>query len=209
MVSEQRILTDNSLVSRLDSCLLRLEMFFALLSGLAVFGLVLLAVVSVSGRNFFNAPLQGYVDWIEQAMPLIAFMGIALVQRNGGHIRMDMWIGTLKGRTFYGVEFVTTLMILVLMILLTWGSFSHFSRSIDFSAPMFSRDSSIDIALPLWPAKMIVPLVFSTVCLRLALQLWGYGRLWINPRQVPVSIPLVINAVTQARQEAESLEKSG
>ncbi len=48
---------------------------------------MVLAVISVGGRNLMNAPLPGYVDWIEQAMPLIAFMGIAFVQREGGHIR--------------------------------------------------------------------------------------------------------------------------
>ena len=59
---------------------------------------MLLAVVSVGGRNFFNQPLPGYVDWIEQAMPLIAFMGIAYVKRDGGHIRMDILVGSLRGR---------------------------------------------------------------------------------------------------------------
>jgi TRAP-type mannitol/chloroaromatic compound transport system permease small subunit len=41
---------------------------------------------------------------------------------------------------------------------------------------LFSRDSSIDIGLPLWPAKLVVPLAFTLLWLRLVLQLWGYGR---------------------------------
>ena len=65
---------------------------------------------------------------------------------------------------------------LVLMVLLVWGSFSHFLRSFDFAAPLWSRDSSFDIRLPLWPAKLIVPVAFSVMCLRLVLQLWGYAR---------------------------------
>ena len=40
----------------------RLETFLALLSGHAVFTLMLLAVVSVSGCNFLKQPLSGYVD---------------------------------------------------------------------------------------------------------------------------------------------------
>ncbi|MEM1021752.1 MAG: TRAP transporter small permease, partial [Pseudomonadota bacterium] len=84
MATPSLVLQDGSALSTLDRKLLVLERLFALLSGLAVFSLMVLAVVSVSGRNFMNAPLPGYVDWIEQAMPLIAFMGVAFVMREGG-----------------------------------------------------------------------------------------------------------------------------
>lgn len=74
MAGSAAVLEDGSLISRWDRQLLRLERVMALISGLAVFSLMVLAVVSVGGRNAFNAPLPGYVDWIEQVMPLIAFM---------------------------------------------------------------------------------------------------------------------------------------
>jgi len=70
MATASLVLSDNSTLSKLDHKLLGLERGLALVSGLAVFSLMLLAVTSVSGRNAFNAPLPGYVDWIEQAMPL-------------------------------------------------------------------------------------------------------------------------------------------
>jgi TRAP-type mannitol/chloroaromatic compound transport system permease small subunit len=89
---------DGSFLSRIDKKLYQLESTLALASGLAIFSLMLLAVVSVAGWHFFNMSLPGYVDWIEQAMPLIAFMGIAYTQRNGGHIRMDMLVARLSGR---------------------------------------------------------------------------------------------------------------
>ena len=92
MASHSSVLTDNSLLSKLDQRLYKLESAFALLSGLAVFSLMMLAVISVTGRHSINQPLPGYVDWIEQAMPLIAFMGVAYTQRNGGHIRMDILV---------------------------------------------------------------------------------------------------------------------
>ena len=154
MAGNAAVMEDGSLISRLDRKLLQLEQVFALLSGLAVFSLMLLAVVSVGGRNAFNAPLPGYVDWIEQAMPLIAFMGIAYVQRDGSHIRMDIVVGALRGRALWLFELISVLLMLVLMLALVWGSWSHFSRSFDFAAPLWSRDSSIDISLPIWPAKL-------------------------------------------------------
>ncbi|MFA3916236.1 TRAP transporter small permease subunit [Ruegeria hyattellae] len=203
MAGSSLVLSDDSLLSRVDQRLYRLEGVLALLSGLAVFSLMLLAVVSVGGRNLLNQPLPGYVDWIEQAMPLIAFMGISYTQRDGGHIRMDMIVGKLRGRTLYLVEFITTLAILILMALLVWGSWAHFARSFDFGAPLWSRDSSMDIALPIWPAKLLAPVAFGVLCLRLVLQLIAYGRAFRDNEPRPVAVPLVADAATQAAMEAE------
>ncbi|GGO62381.1 TRAP-type C4-dicarboxylate transport system, small permease component [Roseovarius pacificus] len=203
MAGAASVLSDDSRLSRVDQTLYKLERLLALLSGLAVFALMILAVISVAGRNFFNQPLPGYVDWIEQAMPLIAFMGVAYTQRDGGHIRMDIVVGALRGRWLYLAEIVTTLAILILVVLLVWGSWAHFERSFDWNSPLWSRDSSMDIALPLWPAKLLAPVAFSVLCLRLILQLWGFGRaFWLGEAQ-PVAVPLVLDAATQAAQEAE------
>lgn len=196
---------DDTRLSRLDRALYRVESALAVLAGIAVFGLMLMAVVSVGGRNFFNQPIPGYVDWIEQAMPLIAFMGLSCVQRDGGHIRMDLLVGRLRGRTLWAAEFVTTLAVLILTILLVWGSWAHFERSFDLDAPMWSRDSSMDIGLPLWPAKLLAPVAFSVLALRLALQLWAYGRAVIRGGDRPVAVPIPEDTATLARREAEQV----
>ncbi|AAV95094.1 TRAP transporter small permease [Ruegeria pomeroyi] len=205
MAGHASVLQDGSALSRLDRALLRLERGLALISGLAVFSLMLLAVVSVGGRNAMNAPLPGYVDWIEQAMPLIAFMGIAFVQREGGHIRMDLVIGQLKGRALWLFELVSVLLILGLMMLLVWGSWAHFLRAFDMGAPLWSRDSSIDIGIPLWPSKLLAPVAFSVLCLRLGLQVWGYGRAFVLGLEAPVAVPLIQDVAAQAAAEAEQL----
>lgn len=206
MAGHSSVLEDGSLLSRLDRHLLKFERFLALISGLAVFGLMVLAVVSVGGRNLFNRPLAGYVDWIEQLMPLIAFMGISFVQREGGHIRMDIVIGMLRGRALWLFELVSVILIFVLMAALVWGSWAHFQRSFDFDAPMWSNDSSIDIGLPIWPAKLLAPVAFSVLCLRLALQIWGYGRAFLLGLANPVAVPLIEDTAAVAAHEAEQLE---
>lgn len=202
MAGASLVLSDDSTASRIDRQLVKLEKFMALISGLAVFSLMILAVVSVGGRNAMNQPIPGYVDWIEQAMPLIAFMGIAYTQREGGHIRMDLLVGALRGRALWLAELVTTLAILVLMVLLVWGSWAHFQRSFDWSAPLFSRDSSMDIGLPIWPAKLVVPVAFSVICLRLVLQLWIYIKAFVTGAEQPAGIPLPADAATLAAMEA-------
>ena len=208
MAGSAAVLEDSSLLSRLDRALRPLERFMALLSGIAAFSLMFLAAWSVTGREFFASPLPGYVDLIEALMPLIAIMGVSYVQREGGHIRMDIVIGNLKGRVLWLLELLSILLILLLMIALVWGAWSHFDRSFDCARPWCSRDSSIDISLPAWPSKLLVPVAFGVLCLRLALQAVGYARAFWFGLDRPVAVPLILSVAEQARAETEALDGS-
>lgn len=207
MAGASPVLEDGSHLSRIDRGLLRLERFFALLAGLAIFSLMLLAVRSVGGRVIFNAPLSGYVDWIEQLMSLIAILAVSFAQRDGTHIRMDILVSHLKGRALWLFELVGVLLILALVLLLIWGSWAHFQRSFDWNAPMWSRDSTTDINLPIWPAKLLVPVAFSVLALRLCVQVVGYGRALLQGLEAPVAVPMVLDVAAQAAAEAEGLDE--
>lgn len=205
MAETAAVLEDSSLLSRLDRALLPVERFCALLSGLAIFSLMFLAAYSVTGRKFFGAPMLGYVDYIEAAMPIIAIMGVSYVQREGAHIRMDMLVGALKGRVLWLFELLSVLLILVLIVALTWGAWEHFARSFDCARPLCSRDSSIDIGLPTWPSKLVVPVAFCVLVLRLILQAVGYGRALVLGLKRPVAVPLNLSVAEQAQAEAGQL----
>jgi len=202
MAGSSAVLEDNSTYSRLERTLLKLERVLCLLSGLAIFSLMVLAVVSVGGRNTINQPLPGYVDFIEQILPMIAFLGISFTQREGGHIRMDILVGQLKGRALWLAEIITVFFMLVLMLLLVWGSWEHFLRAFDFGAPYWSTDSSVDLNIPIWPAKLLVPVSFGILTLRLFLQLYGYILAFIKNESRPVGLPLPKDAAAQAADEA-------
>ncbi|MEO0989753.1 MAG: TRAP transporter small permease [Pseudomonadota bacterium] len=206
MAGGAAVLEDSSTLSRLDRMLVPVERFCALLSGLAIFSLMFLAAYSVTGRKFFAAPMAGYVDYIEAMMPLIAIMGVSYVARDGTHIRMDMVIGALRGRVLWFFELVSVVLMLVLIVALTWGAWDHFGRSFDCARPFCSRDSTIDIALPLWPSKLVVPIAFAILVLRLCLQAVGYGRALVLGLERPVAVPLHLSVAEQARLEAEALE---
>jgi len=206
MAGSLSVLSDDSLLSRIDRRFYVLEKTIGFFAGAAVLALMFLAVISVGGRNLFNAPLPGYVDWMELTMPLIAFLGISYAMRDGGHIRMDILIGQLKGRALWAAEFVTTAVTLALIVLLIWGSWAHFDRSFDCSRPLCSSDSTIDIGMPLWPAKIVVPLCFAVLALRLVLQLWGYARAFAQGTETPVAVPLVKSAAEIAAEEAAHLQ---
>lgn len=204
MATNARVLEDDSLLSRLDRALFRIEGWMTVVAGLAVLSLMLLAVWSVGGRNFFQRPLPGYVDWIEQIMPAIALLGISYTQRVGGHIRLDLFVGRFRGRPLFVVEFITTLVMLLFALLLIWGTWAHFDRSFDLGRPLFSADSSIDIGLPIWPAKLIVPVALGVLSLRLVLQLVSYAR-GIRTGETPAGVPRVETPEEIALAEARAI----
>lgn len=199
--------------------LLPLEKVMALISGIAAFSLMFLAAYSVAGRQLdktflapaldaigvMDGPLLGYVDYIEALMPLIAIMGVSYVQREGAHIRMDIIIGQLRGRLLWFFELMAVLLILTLMIALVWGAWSHFDRSFDCARPLCSRDSSIDVSLPIWPSKLVVPVAFGVLVLRLVLQAFAYGRALVLGLESPPAVPLIQSVAEQAAAEADQV----
>jgi len=112
----------------------------------------------------------------------------------------------LKGRVLWAAELLSVVLILLLIVGLIWGSWAHFDRSFDMSRPLWSRDSTIDIGLPVWPSKILVPVAFSVLCLRLLLQIWAYGRALVLGLEEPVSVPLIQSVAEQAASEADQLE---
>jgi C4-dicarboxylate transporter, DctQ subunit len=199
MSSSSTVREDGSLLSRADQQFFKLESFLNLIGGGVIFAVVLLAVANILGRKLLNLPVSGYIDWTEQAMAFFAFLGLSYCQRLGGHIRMDIFVGSLRGRALWFFESISTFIMLVMTLFFIYGSYVHFLRSWTIG------DSSFDIELPTWPAKLIVPVAFTLLAIRLLLQLWGYMRAFKEGDDHPVAVPLIEDVVTQAANEAKTV----
>ncbi|MFW2372332.1 MAG: TRAP transporter small permease subunit [Gammaproteobacteria bacterium] len=199
MPSSTTIFEDQSKLSLADRSFFKLESALNLLGGIVIFLLVFLATANVLGRWLFDLSVSGYIDWVEQAMAFMAFLGIAYTKRQGGHIRMDILVSQLRGRMLWFVELLSTILMLIITLLLIYGSYLHFLRAYTLG------DSSLDIDLPTWPAKLVVPVALTVLALRLMLQIWGYFRAMVENSEQPVGIPLIEDAATVVAKEAESV----
>ncbi len=199
MSTSATVLEDGSKLSLADRLFFQLESLLNLAGGIVIFLLVLLATVNVLGRWLFDLPIDGYIDWVEQAMAFIAFLGIAYTKRLGGHIRMDIMVGHLHGRWLWFTELVSVCLMLMVTLVLIYGSYLHFWRAYSIG------DSSLDINLPTWPAKLVVPIALSVLALRLLLQLWGYALALKTGDERPIAVPLVESAADVTAKEAESV----
>ena len=179
----------------IDLALHRLESILNIFSGLIVFGLMFLGVVQILLRTVFRAPIFGYIDIVEIAMVGFAVLAISYVQRVGGHVRMELFVSKLKGRAHWLAETVSTALGLFIVGVLIPYSYFHFERAFNIG------DSTIDIEIVTWPAKLVVPVALSVLLIRLLIQFGGYIRLTINPSLDPVAIPLLKDVEDIAKEE--------
>lgn len=180
-----------------DRILKPIELSFTFIGGILVFALMILGMLQIILRNLFNAPIFGFVDMVEFGMVGFALLAIAYVQREGVHVRMEILVGALKGRALWLVEwFNTTLAVAIVAILIPY-TYQHFMRAYQFG------DSTLDIELPTWPGKLVVPVALSLLLIRLLIQWVGYLRLVISPDAQPVAVPLIKTVEEAAEEEIE------
>ena len=174
-----------------------------LVAGLLIFALMLLGVAQIVLRTVFRAPIFGYIDMVEVSMVGFAVLAVSFVQRVGGHVRMELLVGRLRGRTLWATEAAGSALALFIVAVLIPYSYRHFARAFEFG------DSTIDIEIVTWPAKLVVPVALAVLAGRLGVQLAGYVRLVIHPDREPVAVPLLKEveetAAENIRQTADAV----
>lgn len=198
-----------------DGLFFKLEKFLNLIAALVILGVMLVGVSQVVGRKLADflgdvfdknvpdalswiGPVPGYVDIIEMVMTIFAFIAIAYCQRLGGHVRMEIILGRLKGRVLYGLEIFGTLVALAVVLILMYFAYQHFGRAWEIG------DSTIDIELPIWPSKLLVPFAFLILAIRLSLNLAGFIRLFLNPDGDEIAVPHIESVDEQAQHEIDA-----
>ena len=182
-----------------DRLLTPFEDLANLLAAFAIFALMCLGVAQIVLRSVFNTPVTGYIDMVELSMASMAFLGAAYCQRLGAHVRMELLVGRLRGRTLWLVESFGLLVALFIIGTLIWHGWGHFMRSYTLG------DTTIDAEFPVWPSKLLVPVAFGLWWLRLAIQFVGSLRLAVDPSRAPEGVVLMKNVADQAQGEIEEI----
>lgn len=168
-----------------------------LIAAAAIFFLMFVGVFQIVGRTVFNAAIYGYIDYMEQASALFAFLGISYAQRVGAHIRMDLLLRGFSLRFLWAMELFAVLVALLAITTLIDSTWQNFLRAYELG------DSTIDIKLPVWPTKLLVPFVLVVLWIRLALQAADYLRLIRHPEALPIAVPVIETIEVQAQNEIQ------
>ncbi|MCG8547432.1 MAG: TRAP transporter small permease [Alphaproteobacteria bacterium] len=182
-------------LSKVDENFFKVESFFNYIAGIVIFMVMIFGVVQVVGRTVFNQPVPSYVDVIEIMMTVFCFLGISYCQKLGGHVRMEIILKRFKGRTFWALEVFGTVVAMLIIGVLLYYSFTHFQRA------FLLGDSTIDGDFVLWPSKLLVPVAFGLLSIRLTLNLIGFIRLYRKPTAAPIAVPVIETVDEQAEHE--------
>ena len=175
----------------------RLEDGMNLVAAAAIFFLMFVGVFQIVGRTAFDTAIYGYIDYMEQASALFAFLGISYAQRVGAHIRMDLLLRGFSMRFLWVMELFAVAIGLIIITVLVESTFQNFLRAWQLG------DSTMDIKLPVWPSKLMVPFALSLLWLRVVLQIVDYARLVRWPDAEPVAVPKLETVEEQAKAEIE------
>lgn len=182
------------LLRALDRALSPVENALGVAAAFVIFAVMIGTVVSI-GMRLAGTPLPQYLELSEQFTAVMAFAGVALAQRLGAHVRMELVIGALKHRLRWLLEATATFLGLVVILILIRYSWDFFLSAWRVG------DTTLDYGFPTWPAKLLVPAAFAIWALRLCIELAGFIRLLIWPTAAPVAVPLVKSAAEQAEDE--------
>ena len=137
--------------------------------------LMLLVFAQVIARSpLFRSPIVGYLDFMEMMMVLLVFLTLAYCQREGGHIRVELFMTrVLKegSRRYHAVEFL-----FLLLSLMTFGFIVIHS----LEGALYARqvgDSTLTIYMPTWPFRMAVVIGSLVLCLRFLVQM-AWSATW-------------------------------
>jgi TRAP-type C4-dicarboxylate transport system permease small subunit len=128
-----------------DRSLGRVENAAAGMAGALIFGGIFLTIAEVIGRRLFNAPIPGVVEMFDIGRAGMALLGAAYCQRLGGHVRMELLTGALKGRPLWAMELLTCALACGFIAVVAFAASEYALRAAVIG------DATMDILLPEWP----------------------------------------------------------
>jgi TRAP-type C4-dicarboxylate transport system permease small subunit len=99
-------------------------------AGAMLLALMLLTVIDVVGRSFFNTPFGGTVELTEMAMVVIVYLGFGHAQHEDDHVSVDIVYVNLRRRAQLVLTVFNGFFGVFVIGLLTWNLY-QFAATLD------------------------------------------------------------------------------
>ncbi len=150
----------------------RLSELFALLGGAIMIALMLMTVISIAGRYFFNVPIKGDFELTEIGCGIAVFLFFPYTQISGHNIIAEFFTMGLSERNRARLDGFHSLVFALVAAFLTWRLFEGVIEKIE------SAERTMLLGLPLWSGYVFAVAgcaLLTPVCLWCAVRI-GFGR---------------------------------
>jgi TRAP-type C4-dicarboxylate transport system permease small subunit len=125
-------------------------------SAAALFFLMMLTVVHVSGRSFFHSPVKGAIEISAYVLLLIVTLGWCSAALGQGHIKVDLVVDRLPKRARFIITNITLILSFIILAFATWAN--------GIAAMGDPRYTSV-LKIPDIPFKWVMTVGFGMFCI--------------------------------------------
>jgi TRAP-type C4-dicarboxylate transport system permease small subunit len=123
------------------------------ISGIALFGLILMITIDVFLRFLFNSPLQAAVETSQLLEPYVVFLPMAFAMVMNSHVRVTLFTGKFRGRLKVAAEIFAFVICAVFFGMFSYWGWLHFWASFKINEIMLAS-----VILYWWVGKLAMPL---------------------------------------------------
>jgi TRAP-type C4-dicarboxylate transport system permease small subunit len=155
----------NSWLSKYSEILLKIETALAIFSAIVTVLLMILVDANVLGRYTLNLPVPGAVEVSILLLAMLLITAQPWVQTKNVHLRLDFIIEHVPVEIARIIQLAVFIVSLIFCVAWAWGSTDYTIRS--WGDAFFGL-----IAIPFWPALLVIPISIIVICLRIPIQIY-------------------------------------
>lgn len=132
------------------------------IAALLIIAIMFLTSADVILRYIVGRPIQGAYEISEIFYLAAVFLGLAYTQAGGEHVRVEILISRLSPHARLVIESAMLLLAVLIFGILGWQGAEDFVESLTMGEYRWGL-----IRIPLWPARLMIPIGAFALCLRL------------------------------------------
>lgn len=155
----------------------RLAKLLMLIGGIALVLMMTHVFADVLGKNLFNAPVPITLEMASAYyMVAVVFLPMAMVERNNGHINVELLYSALPRAGRRLLELIGNLLGFIFFALMTWRTWLTAVKKFEDSEFLMGEYSVI-----IWPSRFLVPIGIGLITVLLILKTIRSVTALINP----------------------------
>ena len=143
----------------------------AVAGGLVFVGLVIMSIVSITGRKHFSAPVPGDVEVLQVCSAFAASAFFAYCHLNGGDVKVDFFTAKANPRTVHALDAAGSLLVGLFGALIAWRAAAGALTVKE------AGETTMILGWPLWVGQMLmVPGFILLACAGLYMAAWHWRQ---------------------------------